>query len=253
MYDIAICDDDHVDIMLLRELILRLSDKPEDLRIHEYSSGTELLKAAAVIHFPLVFLDIQMDEMDGEETARKLRLIDNNTILVFCTGKAEPSLETFLVQPYRYIKKNMPEERKERYISQSIKRMEEEKRQPVLKARSERVSVYLKAGDIVYIEKCKKTTRAYLSASAMERYGISSRAEIRISERLEDLYERLREYGFGYPHNSYIVNFKYMMICTNTELRLEGYEDMVFKVSRSKAQEFNRLKVIFSRGDWRGK
>lgn len=68
------------------------------------------------IAFDIIFLDIQMDGMDGNETAVKIREIDMNVVLVFFTGFVEPSCQTFEVQPFRYIMKNMDIDTMNKYI-----------------------------------------------------------------------------------------------------------------------------------------
>ena len=77
MYDIAICDDMEMDRADLKEHITALLDKKEDVCFFEYTSGNDLLKAMEDIPFSLIFLDIQMEEMDGEETARQIRKRDH--------------------------------------------------------------------------------------------------------------------------------------------------------------------------------
>lgn len=251
MYDIAICDDSVIDRTHMKEQIQNLAQGMNPVRIHEYDSGQELLQAINEIHFSLVFLDVQMAGMDGAETARRIRQIDNNLVLVFCTGKVEPSPESFVVQPYRYIKKNMANADKSRYIKEALTRMVEVESTPILTAKHDGRRLLLKPDDIVYIEKYLKTTRVHLSSMAKEKYGIrGNETEVRISDKLENLYEILKPYGFGYPHSSYIINFKYLMFCTNTDLKLDIYKDLSFKITRSKAPEFNMLKSAFMNGKY---
>ena len=104
MFDIAICDDSELDRGLLIEEIGKCEKYRETVRFHQYSSGKELLAAMELARFSLIFLDIQMQGMDGERTAEEIRKMDDSVVLVFYTGFAEPTPHSFEVQPYRFKK-----------------------------------------------------------------------------------------------------------------------------------------------------
>jgi two-component system response regulator LytT len=81
--------------------------------------------------------------------------------------------------------------------------------------------------------------------------------DIRIPEKLEKIYEKLKDHGFGYPHDSYIINLKYLVYCTSKILKLKDVEN-TFQIARSKVSEFNSLKETFmlskyKEGDYNGK
>ncbi len=253
-YDIAICDDVSLDAEFLIRRIQRLAVYKEELRFHEYRSGKELLAAMKDISFSLIFMDIQMGEMDGEQAAEKIREIDDNVILVFFTGYAEPTPHSIMVHPYRFIKKNMSEKELDKSIKEALEKMEAEADFPTIKAKIGSKTIILKANEIVYIEKYSKSVRIYISKAAARKYQIElkSKSDIRASVKLKDIYEKLRSYGFGYPHDSYIINFQYIVSFTENEFRMEGYENTVFKVTRSKAVEFNRLKKEFYSEKYKG-
>ena len=84
MLDIAVVEDEKV----IREYLCRLiqGQKPES-RIETYAAGADLLASGK--RFDLVFLDIQMEGMDGIETARKLRKSQEETVLIFVTAMKE--------------------------------------------------------------------------------------------------------------------------------------------------------------------
>ena len=86
MYKIAICEDDRNYIVFLKKMLLQIEGMDESqVSFYEFLSGEELLFHAS-LDFDLVILDIQMSDLNGYETVRKLREIDRNMLLVFCTG-----------------------------------------------------------------------------------------------------------------------------------------------------------------------
>lgn len=244
VFEVAICDDCERDRHYLRVQIEKQIRERSDVRIREYESGGSLLEAMQDITFSAIFLDIQMAGMDGNATAKEIRELDKNVVLGFYTGFAEPSPVSFEVQPYRYIMKNMTEEQKQNYIGDILKQMFYIGKMPMLTARVARQHIRIHAEHIIYIEKYKKSVRVHLTRRALPIYGIAETEEkpdIRIPGKLKEIYEVLEKHGFGWPHDSYIINFNYIYYCTSKVLRLMEAED-IFQIARSKAKEFNKKK-----------
>jgi len=147
------------------------------------------------------------------------------------------------------MKKNMPPQEKSRHILAALDRMAELDLGPVFEAKFNGGRLFLKPDDIVYIEKYRRGIRIHVSPAAKRRYhtgGLEDKEpEIRIGGKLSAYYDVLKPYGFGYPHDSYVINFKYLMSCYKDEIRLHGFPNMVFKIARSKMNEFNQMKKEF--------
>ena len=90
MFDIAICDDSELDRSLLIEDVRKCEKYRETVRFHQYSSGKELLAAMELTRFSLIFLDIQMQGMDGERTAEEIRKMEPDVIVVVAFGQIIP-------------------------------------------------------------------------------------------------------------------------------------------------------------------
>lgn len=249
MFEIAICDDS---TMARRQLRMRVEKREvykKIIRIHEYESGTALLEAMEDIIFSAIFLDIQMEGMDGNETAKRIRKIDSNLVLVFYTGFAEPSPISFEVQPYRYIMKNMSMGQMDEYIDAALRKMVDISKMPTLLANIGRQQVVLNIERIIYIEKYKRSTRIHITEQSYRLYGITADKEgnypdIRMDGKLSDIYTKLKKYGFGCPHDSYIVNFNYLYACTAKTFKL-AETAAEFQIARSKSKTFNELKDKF--------
>ena len=246
MYEVAICDDAIKDRKFMKKEICENEKYGNMLRVHEYGSGLSLLKDMEKINFSIIFMDIQMEDMDGEQAAEEIRKQDDSVIIVFFTGHAEPTIHSIEVQPYRFIKKNMTAKERRKYIDDSLEKMVAVARRPSIFAKMERKRIILRSDDIIYIEKYKKFLKVHLSTAAKTRHGITAEeSDVRIYDKLENVYKILKPSGFGYPHSSYIINFKFIMSCRDEEIKLEEFPNITFRVTRSKIAEFNSMKRLF--------
>ena len=86
-------------IKIVKKLLIKQANFPDDVIFYEFSSGEKLLESMRD-DYNLIFLDIQMSGIDGNETAKLLRQQNSQAILVFCTGTQQPTTESFKVHPY---------------------------------------------------------------------------------------------------------------------------------------------------------
>ena len=73
--------------------------------IDEYTSGEGLLKQFSAGKYDLIFLDIYMGGMSGVETAKRIRAIDKNVMLVFVTTSNEFASESYALRANFYLLK----------------------------------------------------------------------------------------------------------------------------------------------------
>ena len=78
---IAICDDEKIICEQIGKLVKK---QIPDCNIELFASGETLLKETKI--FDIIFLDIQMDGINGIQTARMLRNKKEEALLIFITG-----------------------------------------------------------------------------------------------------------------------------------------------------------------------
>ena len=101
---IAICDDDKYMSDHIRKLASEFFNRKNmEITIRQFSCGEELLKYDRQID--ILFLDIKMKDMNGMETARKLRERKFRGFLIFITVLKEMVFQSFEVQAYDYLVK----------------------------------------------------------------------------------------------------------------------------------------------------
>ena len=103
---IAVIDDSTDVLSAMKELITEYSSVNNvDLSVELFTSPIPFLEGYKPYRYPLVFLDIFMDEMTGIEAASKLRSLDKGTVIVFLTSSDEFRPEAFRFHAFDYIMK----------------------------------------------------------------------------------------------------------------------------------------------------
>jgi len=107
MFKIAICDDDINFSNELEALILHVAEKAHmDIDTEVYADGDELLKDYYnKVRYSIIFLDIEMERMDGKVTAAKIREIDKNVLIFFVSNYEKHCKDLFIFEPVRYMSK----------------------------------------------------------------------------------------------------------------------------------------------------
>ena len=114
--DIAVVDDEKVIREQLREMI---ENQKPDCNAACFSSGEELLAAAKP--FDIIFLDIQMDGMNGIEAAKEVRETNTDTVLIFITGIKEYVFEALDIYAFHYLLKPVTKQKFTEVFEEALK------------------------------------------------------------------------------------------------------------------------------------
>lgn len=234
MYNIAICDDEEKVIQYLKRVIISAGVSKEKVKFHEFFSGEELIDyLKGAVSCDLLILDMQMKEMDGNETAKAFRKVFPNTTLVFCSGSCMPTVKSFEVTPFRYLLKLYTDEHMLSEMKIIIKEMISKKTEPFILGYNHFNLIKLRPSDILYISIAKRGSFIHICPNKIE---YKFEGKISSKEKVENLYNQLKEFGFAYAHNSYIVNLKYIIKVASSELQLSDGTKLT--ISRSKEKTF---------------
>lgn len=116
MINIAICDDDRTFTEDVEQLLCRVaSEQGIAISCEVFHDGSGLIGAVMEqkMFFDLVYLDIEMEDLDGIHTALALREAELPTLIVYLSGHEEYLKELFRTEPFRFLSK--PIEEKEFY------------------------------------------------------------------------------------------------------------------------------------------
>ncbi|MFI3211145.1 MAG: LytTR family DNA-binding domain-containing protein [Peptostreptococcaceae bacterium] len=193
---IGICEDNIIHKNLLNTYIISFfSILNSNYKVLEFSSGEELLS-----NYPnnldLLFLDIQMSDLNGMDTARKIREFDNNVEIIFTTSLLDYVCEGYEVNAYRYMLKPIEYSIFEANIKKCIETIEK-KRDDYLTINDKSKLIKVKLDDILYIETSSKRELIIHTIDRHETIKISMRK-----------IEKLLNQNFFRCHNSFIVNLE---------------------------------------------
>ena len=106
--NIFICDDDKRDIARLKELINKYdSENQIGFIVTGYNSGVELIEAVRKGNrVDIIFLDINMDIMDGLTVARKIRELLEDVPIILVTAFMNYALDGYKVRASRFLIKD---------------------------------------------------------------------------------------------------------------------------------------------------
>ncbi len=102
---IGVCDDkQEVVEQLSNHITMVMSElRVSDWTLKQYISPLELLNDAEDID--VLFLDIEMPEMDGVEVGKKIKKINTDCTLIMATSREERYKEAFLIEAFRFVTK----------------------------------------------------------------------------------------------------------------------------------------------------
>ncbi len=235
MYNIAICDDDKIFIQYLKRMILSASeDKNYQLNIYEYYSGEELImNLEGTVHFDLLILDMQLGRLDGDETARIFRKYFPESVLAFCSGVRQPTIESFKATPFRYIDKSCSEEEFIYILREILNEVERISDEPYIMAHYKRTERKIKTKDILYIQSAKRGSEIILC---------SQKRDSVIEERMlmkrkpEELLSEMEKYGFAMIQSACIVNMDHIVKIGVKDIVLD--DGQILSIARSYQKSF---------------
>lgn len=228
---IAICDDENVICHQIEQLI---KEQKTDCDIRKFLSGEELLREEN--GFDLIFLDIQMEGINGIETARRLQKKQGEAILIFVTGLKEYVFEAFDVSAFHYLLKPIDAEKFEEVFARAWKEAEKRKRNETgfLLIRTRNRTFPLPKDSILYVESRGKKAEIHTARETISMYASLSGLQAELGEE------------FYRSHRGYLVNMAYVSEYYHDSILLANGESIY--LAKEKYQEFARAYMRYLRG-----
>lgn len=211
MYRVAICDDDTV---FRQKLKTKLTNSffHSRIRLDEFVDGTDFLNEIENgMEYDLIFMDITMREMNGDDAVKKLRSyeVGVNSIVIFLTSYEADVSKIVELRPFAYIYKKENEE----YLNEKITRAFEqlESGQDVIEITCNRIRHRIRYRELRYIESYRNSLELHTT-----RGNYTTR-----SYNLSEIVSAIKSPKFIQISSSAIVNYDYVKHFTSKTVEMD--------------------------------
>lgn len=216
MINVAVCDDEKPFLNMMKKYLDGYFGKRDiEYSLECYSSGKDLLSdGIGASHFDIIFLDINMEELDGIKVAREIRRYSDDVYIVFVTAYVKYSVEGYKVDAIRYILKSVDslKESMDECLNTIIKKMNY--RVPMKRFIFNECEKEVNIERIVYIESSLHRLEFHIMEDSLKAYTMY--------ETLNNMEKELKDYKFVRVHQSQLVNLKYITGLNEHSKKIQG-------------------------------
>lgn len=220
---VSIIDPSKEDVTHLSVLIERYFRRSGTAYVQRvYQSGMEFVRSAE--NSDIVFLETNLEKLDGLETARIIRKLGNEAQLIFIARGAEMAIHGYSVDALDYLLKPVEPAAVERALDKAVRRLSS-RSCAYLALKLPNGTASISTNDITYVEVFDHNLVYHTTGG-----------DYTVRGRLGDVYEQLDHDYFLACNRSFIVNLRYVTeICTDHVI-LNGTKISVSKSHRKEIQ-----------------
>lgn len=234
--NIAVCDDESKEIQLIMTYLKTYEMQYDDnLNISVHNSAASLLRVYTKPHmFHILFLDVEMPDINGLELAERIRLLpDRKVKIIFISNYPEYMQDSFDVQAFHYLKKPLKYEQFLKIMKRLIQEFKEDVSSRILVEKDES-SVLIERSEVLYFEAIKgERNRLHL---------VTLNDEITVKGCLTEFESQLKTMNFILPNRSCLVNMNHVHFIQRNCIILDNNETIPLSRRREKD-----IKNLFSR------
>ena len=226
MLRIAVCDDDKVLCMQIKSMLNEIIENTDEVfEISSFYSGEELYDFLVKENrFDLIFLDIELCEINGVEVGRKVReeLNDELTQIVYISSKDSYAMDLFDIRPLNFLIKPLKKEKIELVLKTVKKIMFTSNQFYEYKIGNVNFNVLL--SDVLYFESNGRKVKIILKDDEKEYYG-----------KLSEVEEKLKDKAFFFIHKSYFINYNHVIEYAYEYVKMSNNKTLAISQNNRKA------------------
>ena len=226
MLRIAVCDDDKVLCMQLKSMLNEIVENTDEIfETSTFYSGEELYDYMVKGNpFDLIFLDIELCEINGVEVGRKVReeLNDQVTQIVYISAKDSYAMDLFDIRPLNFLVKPLKKEKIESVLKTAKKIMFSSNQYYEYKIGNVNFNVLI--SDVLYFESSGRKVKIIMNDDVKEYYG-----------KLSEVEEKLKDKDFFFIHKSYFINYNHVIEYSYEYVKMSNNEMLGISQNNRKA------------------
>jgi len=225
MYKVAIVEDERECQMALVDY-LNQYEKIRDVGImpRVFNDGIDIMDDYSV-DYDIIFLDIRMKHKNGMETAKEIRAVDEDVIIIFITSLAQYAIEGYKVNAMDFVLKPVKYKQLEMILDRAFNAIAKWKKEKQILVVDGTIKRKVSSDDIYYVEVIDHNLHFYTKNGVMVQKNTTMRA----------MEAELMSYNFVRCNNAFIVNMKYIDEVHGDEVRVA---DTVLYLSRGRKKDF---------------
>lgn len=220
---IAICDDEKIFQDIIQKKLEEYYGALE-VEIQLFLSGEDLLKRIGKYpdEFHIIFLDIEMEKINGVETAKKIRVLNQNVPIIFLTSHTEMAMDGYEVDAFRFLAKPIQQDKLWKALSDIDKQKQADYMIELNDGSETKLVCWY---DIQYIQ----SDNVYVHVETKNKNYL-------IRQKLSVLEEKMPKQIFYKPHRSYLIHLGFVQSFDGKKIRMKDGKEI--PISRGKSSEF---------------
>jgi DNA-binding LytR/AlgR family response regulator len=213
---IAVCDDEKCDASRIEEFLTRYNP---NLEYERFSSAEDLLKALDHSFYDLIFLDIEMGQMNGFTAAKQIRGGEDKPLIVFTTKSSKYTIQGYEVA-FRYLVKPVAYESFSKVLKAALEQLTPQKITVDISGKNFLLSIK----DIYYFEVLNHNIKIHTQ------HGIYD-----FRDSLKNVEQMLSGGAFIRPHHSFLVNMQHIVSISQADIIMKNNQKI--NISRKKKDD----------------
>lgn len=220
MIKIAVCDDDTICLQHTSELLKQYTEV--SLTLFCFQSGRELLESEE--HFDLILLDIDMPEINGIDTGKRIRELDKKVKIIYITNYMDYALFAFEVHAFAYLLKPIEPKKLFNQLDEALAYLKEK---PPCQLEYETLQgiIRLFPKDIYYFEYEKRKV-----------FMKTTEGTYVLNQKISEIAKKMEAFHFFMPHKSFSINLYFVRTIKGYDIYM--MDGSVIPLSQKKASSF---------------